>query len=393
MILKCFMLAIVAAALACAQQAPRAILSTDTRIAEAQRRLKQTPSDAALRNQLASAYLQKMRETADGAYLQRAATLIEDVLKSDPKNYDARRIRIEVALQMHRFKDVVAMTAELAKDRPGDSVVSGLQGDALMELGEYDRAADAYQKMVDLRPGLASYNRIAFYRFVTGDAEGAIEVMRKGIAIGGLPENVAWCLSDLGGMLLKAGSIDEAEAAYRDALARFPGYHHALAGMGRVMAARGSYNEAVQYFLKAQAVAPFPEYSAMLAKLYRQTGKVDQAARQLAMLDVADKLGKAAGEAANRNLALAFADLDHHTARGLEIARAELDIRHDVYTYDALAWSLFKNGAFSEAAVAMRKALAQNTPEPQFREHAARIFEAAAARENPKQTGYRTISQ
>jgi tetratricopeptide (TPR) repeat protein len=49
-------------------------------------------------------------------------------------------------------------------------------------------------------------------------------------------------------MLLKTGAIDEAEKAFRDALAAFPGYHPALAGMGRVLAARERYEEAVEAF-------------------------------------------------------------------------------------------------------------------------------------------------
>ena len=57
-----------------------------------------------------------------------------------------------------------------------------------------------------------------------------------------------------------------------------------------------------------------------------------------------DKLERAAGQATNRNLALALADLDHNVARALELARSELGVRTDVYTWDALAWALYKNG-------------------------------------------------
>ena len=60
----------------------------------------------------------------------------------------------------------------------------------------------------------------------------------------------------------------------------------------------------------------------------------------------------------------------------LELARAELDVRQDVYTQDALAWALFRNGKVEEAAAAIEKALSQNSPEPAFHEHAAQIFEA-----------------
>jgi Flp pilus assembly protein TadD len=133
----------------------------------------------------------------------------------------------------------------------------------------------------------------------------------------------------------------------------------------------------VENFRRAQSQAPLPEYAAWLVKLHRRLGQQEFAKKQLAMLDVADALGKAAGEAANRNLALAYADLDYRTSRALELARAELAVRRDVYTYDALAWALFKNGKAAEASSVMEKALTQSTPEPSFHEHAALIFAAA----------------
>jgi Flp pilus assembly protein TadD len=146
--------------------------------------------------------------------------------------------------------------------------------------------------------------------------------------------------------------------------------------MGRIHAARGSLQEAIRLLLHAQAKAPFPEYAGLLAKLYRKAGNQELANRQIALLDVADRLDKAAGETANRNLALAFADLDHRNERALELARAEIEVRRDVYTYDLLAWALFRNGRVAEADAAIRKALSQGTPEPGFHEHAARISEA-----------------
>jgi tetratricopeptide (TPR) repeat protein len=367
--------AMFAATVAAAQT--RVPAPVDWQIVALERRLKQTPSDNALRGELAGAFLQKMRESADGSYLERASELVAAILKGDPADYAARRRKIEIEMHRHRFKQVVGLAEALARERSGDSTVWALMGDALMELGEYERAADAYQRTVDLKPGLAGYNRVAFYRFVTGDAEGAIQAMRQAIRVGApAPENIAWCLADLGNILLKTGEIEAAEQEFRRALARFPGYHPALAGLARVFDAQGRTSEAIESLLQAQARAPFPEYTGMLARLYRKAGKADLANQQIALLDVADRLGQAAGERANRNLALAFADLRHRTERALELARAELEVRCDVYTYDALAWALFRAGKTAEAADAMRKALSHGTPEPSFHQHAAQIFEA-----------------
>ncbi len=364
-------------AIAVAQHLPTQLVTTDQRIAAIEKRLKETPKSPVVLNELAGAYMQKMRETADGNYLTRCSKIVESILAADPANYDARSRQIEVEMMLHHFKHVVELTSQLAKERPDDPVLWGLQGDALMEMGDYTHAPDAYQKMVDIKPTLASYNRIAFYRFVTGDATGAIKIMRQAISMGApLPENVAWCLSDLGNMLLKTGDDKSAEQAYNEALRYFPGYHHALAGLGAVYIKREKYQPAIDALLQAQAQAPFPQYTGMLARVYRLMGKTELANRQLALLDISDKLGKAAGEAANRNLSLAYSDLNYKPARALELAEAELNVRRDVYTYDALAWALLKNGRAAEAAEAIKKALAQNSPEPSFHEHAARIYEA-----------------
>jgi tetratricopeptide (TPR) repeat protein len=364
-----------AGALALDGQTATRAQTTDEHIATIERALKHDPKNLRLQNELAGAFLQKMRETADGGYLDRASRITAAILKSDSSNYDAQRRLLEVEMQRHHFRQVADSANALLRERPEDPIVWGLLGDAWMEMGEYERAPDAYQRMVDLRPGLASYNRVAFYRFVTGDAEGAIAVMRKAIAIGApVAENVAWCWVDLGNMLFKTGAMDEAEQAYRNALSIFPGFHHGVAGLGRIAASQGRLQEAVEMFRQAQAVAPFPEYAGWLAKLYGELGKADLSAKQIQMLDVADRLNNAAGESANRNLALAFADLNHNLGRALEIAQAELAIRHDVYSYDALAWVLLKNGHAEEARSAMQRALAQGTLEPSFHEHATQIL-------------------
>ena len=159
---------------------------------------------------------------------------MDAVLKADATDYDALSRQLEIEMMRHHFARVIELAKGMLSTRV-DPIVLGLMGDAYMERGEYDEASDTYQRMVDARPNLASYNRVAFFRFVTGDGEGAIDVMRKAIRMGSpVPENMAWCLADLGGMLFKTGAVADAEAAYRQALVRFPGYHHAFAGLARI---------------------------------------------------------------------------------------------------------------------------------------------------------------
>jgi len=94
------------------------------------------------------------------------------------------------------------------------------------------------------------------------------------------------------------------------------------------------------------------------------------------MVDMIDRMEQASGLNVNRNLAMAYADHDRKLDRALALVEAELPGRHDIYTYDALAWALYKNKQYDEAANAKDKALELGTPEPMFYYHAGMIERA-----------------
>ncbi len=194
------------------EQAAR--LKTDDRIAMYGAMIQAKPENLHYQNLLAGSYIQKMRETTDFSYLDRAAQIVGNVISADSQNYEALRLRSEVELERHHFKQVAEYSRQLMEISPNDPWNWGTLGDAMVEMGDYEAAAEAYQKMVVLRPDLASYNRAAWFRFLSGDMPGAIEIMQRAVKSGGGPENTAWCLVELGHLYLKNGQFDEAEQAY-----------------------------------------------------------------------------------------------------------------------------------------------------------------------------------
>src|SRR5262249_7739524 len=78
----------------------------------------------------------------------------------------------------------------------------------------------------------------------------------------------------------------------------------------------------------------------------------------------------------NRELAVFYADHDMKLPESLELAQRELEVRHDVYTQDVLAWSLYKNGKLQEAANAVDHTLRLGTRDAVFYYHAAVIQRA-----------------
>jgi tetratricopeptide (TPR) repeat protein len=239
--------------------------------------------------------------------------------------------------------------------------------------------------MVELKPGLMSYNRMGFFRFLTGNTEEGIKLLKDAVAAAAkYPENKAWCLVELGNMYFKTSHWEDAEQAYSQAIATFPSSHTAYAGLGAVAAARGSLREAIDKYKRAQSITPMVQYAGALYDLYKAIGDKAEASRQSELIDLVAKLEGVANQKANRTISLIYANQDRNLQQALAFAEADLEIRQDVYTYDALAWALYKNQRFEEAGRASASALKLHAPEALFYYHAGMIAEAlgdtAAAR-------------
>ncbi len=359
--------------------------STDARIAADSRALKAKPDNNRLAAALALDYIQKMRETVNFDYLNLAAKLVDSILDRDPGNYDALRLRSEIGMERHDFALVAGYSLEMTKYAPNDPGAWGNLGDASMDLGEYARAGEAYNKMLSLRPDLASYNRVAWFQFITGNPDEAIRLMQSAIGAGNAkPENVAWCLADLAGIFWKTGHVEDAIAAYRHALAVYPNYYPAWAGLGRIASARNQVHDAIEDFRKAQDTVPMPEYAQALQDLYTRAGAPKLARQQSDLIDAIEITMRASGEKTNRNVALLYADQNRKLDRARELVDNEIKVRPDIYTYDALAWVAFRQGRFDEAWQASEKARALHTPEPAFHFHAGMIASALGKQEQAR---------
>ena len=360
-------------------------MKTDDHIAMYETLVKAQPEIAHYQNLLAGAYIQKVRESMDFSYLDRASQIVNAVLAQDSKDYEAARLRTEISLERHDFRTAARYSTALTEWSPMDPWNWGTLGDALTELGEYEKAADAYQKMVSLRPDLSSYNRAAYFRFVYNDPVSAEKIMRMAIAAGSpMAENTAWCQVELGKILLKTGKLKESGQSFQTALRLFPNYHPALAGMAQVAAAQGDWKTAITAMKRAQAATPLPDYAAALYDYFTAADEPKEAEKQKEMIFVIDDLGQATKEKANRNLAIIYADHDWKLDRALELAKAELDVRGDIYTYDALAWALYKTRNYAAAADAMKTAMQFSTPEPAFYYHAGLIAGALGNKEEAR---------
>ena len=145
--------------------------------------------------------------------------------------------------------------------------------------------------------------------------------------------------------------------------------------MAQVRAAEEQFPEAIELYKKALGVVPFPEYAAALGDIYARTGRAEEARKQYDLVEFMGYLNTVNKTLYNRELALFYADHEFKLKESLKLARKELEVRHDLYTWDTLAWSLYKNGRSDEAAGAIAKALRLGTRDGQLFFHGAMIYD------------------
>jgi tetratricopeptide (TPR) repeat protein len=364
---------------------------TDKTIRSLESRLKIYPQDFKSYDALGASYIQKGRETADATYFEMAKESLDmslDLVSSGPDAASAKTHMAVVAMSEHQFEDALYWAQSALACGSGDPSAWAIVGDALTDMGEYDRAEDSYSRLRDtLHPedesnGLAyeRNSRLAYLQFLKGDAPGAIQLMRSAIAVSmnlHLPaENVAWSQYQLGEIFFKSGDLNAAEQAYKAGLAIDPTSYRNLAGLGEVRTAQENYPEAIALYQKALAVVPFPAFAAALYDLDIRGGRPDDAQKQLQLLEFIGTLNPLNERLFYRELALFYADHNLKLKESVELAQKELEVRRDIYTWDILAWVLFKNGSVSEAAGAMNSALHLGTNDATIFFHAGMIYES-----------------
>ena len=164
-----------------------------------QARLQRQPEDAPAYAQLASLYLQKARETGDPAYYGKAEGAIQEVARRNADDPLALVLGGTLQLARHDFAGALSSGERAVAVAPRSAAAYGVLGDAALELGQYERAVAAFQDMIDLRPDLASYSRVAYARELHGDLPGATEAMQLAVNAGApRTEGANWARVQLG---------------------------------------------------------------------------------------------------------------------------------------------------------------------------------------------------
>lgn len=351
------------------------------------------PASEAAWVRFGNALMQKGRETADVAYCGRAESVFRKALGLNPHSIGALSGMAWVTGVRHEFEASIDWAGKALAEDPTNVAAYGLWGDADVEMGDYERAFEHYQKMLDLRPDLSSYGRSAHLLQVTGDLRKANWLMSKAIQAGSpYAENTAWCRSQLALMLYAQGAFVPAEQVLAEGLKNAPEDYRLLAAMGKVMAARKDYGAASDWYSRSVAIAPQEDVVAALGDVYAAAGRQEEAARQYALVESIARLNKANGVKGDMLTAKFYADHDRNLPEALQMAEEEYRTRKNVYMADTLAWCYFKNGRLEEAKHFIGAALSRDTPEAAFLYHKGMIYAQAGDRRKAQQALYEAMS-
>ena len=332
------------------------------------------PGDVHTLTLLGFGYLQRWRETADASYLPRAAEALRRARVADRRDALVVTGLGSLALTQHEFRRALVLGGKARRLAPFSARPLGIVGDALLELGRYDEAFAAFERMNALEPNLASYARIAYARELIGDLSGAVAAMRLAVdASAGAREPAAWSHVELAKLELLRGRLDAASREARAAVALFPGHVFAEEQLARIDATRGRLDAGIVRMRRVVEAVPLPQFVSLLADLLERAGRTREAREQVSTVGAIDRLLAAGG--IRTDLESATFDADHRRGLATLVARARAAraARPSIQGDDALAWALARTGRCGEARPWSVRSLRLGTRDPLLAFHRAYI--------------------
>jgi tetratricopeptide (TPR) repeat protein len=220
-----------------------------------------------------------------------AEAAYKEILARWPDDPDALRQLAALYLTMTRL-DAGAELAERLATRPGHEIVGlTMLGSLRHRQREHRLALDAFEEILRLDPDLAKMPLPPsqfwgyYLRELIAVGRNAEAARRAEALLAGTPDD-ATVLDLLGTARMALGELDQAEAAWREALHADAGRADSWNNLGRLLLTQGKTEEAVPLLEKAVQLDPngyYPTYNLMLAN--RRLGRQDEVSRLQKRLD------------------------------------------------------------------------------------------------------------
>jgi tetratricopeptide (TPR) repeat protein len=336
--------------------------------------------DQLLPRMLAGEYLQRYREHGDVGDILRAEHEARVSLERSPRaNVGADMALSSALLDLHLFRQALLPVEDARRYGPHDASLLAREAGLYLEIGDYAKARAAIDAAQRLRnPDDSS---VAIVRSRYDELTGHLARARSELAgpmtqldsIFDAPaENRAWFHFHAGEMAFEAGDNAQAEADFKTALAIFPNYWHANAGLAQLYACEHRWSEALAAAQASANVIPFPNTLGYVADAQRALGQGDAAQQTDDLIVAIERIGNAQ-RLSDRLLSVYYAEHGVRKADALAIAERELEVRDDVLTEDTIAWAAAVDGKWDLARKAAAKAVRFHTQNALIDFHAGMI--------------------
>lgn len=323
---------------------------------------------------LAQIFANEARVTGEhGHYYPAALKMVNDALEMNKgldrdQEFLALSTKASVLLSQHEFKTALETAKRAITLNPYNAQIYGALVDANVELGNYEDAVTASDKMVKTRPDLRSYSRVSYLREIYGDVPGAIKAMQMAVNAGAPGyESTAWARLTLGELYRRYGKPEEAKNQYENILVERPKYPFAIAALAELEMDNKNYAEAEKLLDEAAGIIPEVGYYMQLAELYKATGREEE--MKTKEKEIFEMLQDDVDSGHNMDLEYATFYRDHfeNFDKAMEYTKKEYEKRPANIDVNRMIASLYvKKGMESEATAYLDEANATNSKHPEL---------------------------
>lgn len=356
-------------------------------IARLERRIADRARDFVAHTMLGELRMREARETGKLDAYAKAEASFEKALAEFAQHTPALAGLAAVRIALHRFAEAETLARKIIAIDPRNAEAQLLLADAEIARGE---VASAERVLAALPTEPAALVRRAEIARLHGDNDDAIKLGLRSAdeadARGESPENRATYRVRAGELLFRTGRLQRAEEQYRLASDAWPEAFAVSEHIAELRGATENFSEASVRYEKLFAQSDRPEIAQALGDLYifMKQPELAQPWHARALAGYLESVGRGEVQFVH-HLAGFYADVDQNGTEAVKWARKDLEMRQTPAAHDALAWALYRAGAFSASRDQVNAALSSGIKDAHILAHGSFIYSAAGDLERGKE--------
>lgn len=335
--------------------------------------LSAVPDDWGAWSRLGGLQLERARSTGSPEWYGRAEQSFRRSLQIQPDgNPPALAGIAAVAAATHDFAAAESGARAALAVNPLDATAQAILVDSLTELGRYDEALAAAERLDSTHPGLSSYSRLAYQEELRGRVPAALSLLSRAADDAATPSQAAFARYQEGLLALQSGDLARAERSYAAGAAVAPDDLSLAHLRARIAAAEGRDALAADLYRALVQRRPTAAFAIEAAEAMTRTGASREASDLVALAQAQLAVNRANGvepEPSDVVLEATYGD----PATALRMAESLWARQKGVYAADAYAVALQAVGRDGEALQYADRALSLGTTTPSLTEHRDQI--------------------